>query len=123
VLVLHVAYAFVPVGFVLTALAAFGLVPISAGEHAWTVGVFGGMTIAVMSRASLGHTGRALVASPIVQAIYALVFGAAIARVGAAIVPDWAWVGLHVSAFAWAAAFFGFALAYWRALTRPRRAG
>jgi uncharacterized protein involved in response to NO len=123
VLVLHVAYAFVPVGFVLTALAAFGLVPISAGEHAWTVGVFGGMTIAVMSRASLGHTGRALVASPAVQAIYALILGAAIARVGAALIPDWAWVGLHVSAFAWAAAFFGFALAYWRALTGPRRVG
>jgi uncharacterized protein involved in response to NO len=123
VLVLHVAYAFIPIGFVLTALSAFRLIPISAGEHAWAIGVFGGMTIAVMSRASLGHTGRALVASPAVQAIYALIFGAAIARVCAAIVPDWAWVGLHVSAFGWAAAFFGFALAYWPALAGPRRGG
>ena len=122
-LVLHVAYAFVPIGFVLTALSAFRLIPISAGEHAWAIGVFGGMTIAVMSRASLGHTGRALVASPAAQAIYALIFGAAIARVCAAILPEWAWVGLHVSAFAWAAAFFGFALAYWRALAGPRRGG
>jgi uncharacterized protein involved in response to NO len=123
VLVLHVAYAFVPIGFVLTGLSAFRLIPISAGEHAWAIGVFGGMTIAVMSRASLGHTGRALVASPAAQAIYALIFGAAIARVCAAILPDWAWVGLHVSAFAWAAAFFGFALAYWPALAGPRRGG
>jgi uncharacterized protein involved in response to NO len=123
VLVLHVAYAFIPIGFVLTALSAFRLIPISAGEHAWAIGVFGGMTIAVMSRASLGHTGRALVASPAVQAIYALIFGAAIARICAAIVPDWAWVGLHVSAFAWAAAFFGFALAYGRTLAGPRRGG
>jgi uncharacterized protein involved in response to NO len=123
VLVLHVAYAFVPVGFVLTALSAFGVVSVSAGEHAWGIGVFGGMTIAVMSRASLGHTGRALAASPAVQTIYALIFGAAIARVCAAVLPEWAWVGLHVSAFAWAAAFFGFALAYWRALAGPRRGG
>ncbi|MGD0763173.1 MAG: NnrS family protein [Roseiarcus sp.] len=123
VLVLHIAYAFIPIGFVLTALSAFRLMPISAGEHAWAIGVFGGMTIAVMSRASLGHTGRALVASPAVQAIYALLFGAVVARVCAAVVPEWAWVGLHVSAFAWAAAFFGFALAYWRPLAGPRRSG
>lgn len=121
VLILHVAYAFVPIGFVLTALSAFDVAPISAGEHAWAIGVFGGMSIAVMSRASLGHTGRALVASPAAQAIYALIVGAAIARVGAAILPDRSWIGLYVSAFAWAAAFIGFALAYWGALTGPRR--
>jgi uncharacterized protein involved in response to NO len=120
VLVLHVAYAFIPVGFVLTALSAFGLAPISAGEHAWTIGVFGGMTIAVMSRASLGHTGRALIATPVVQGLYALIGCAALARICAALAPDWMWAELHASAFAWAAAFFGFALAYWRTLTGPR---
>ena len=74
VLVLHVAYLFVPVGFLLTALSAFGLAPESAGVHAWAIGAIGGMTIAVMSRAALGHTGRALIASPAAQAVYALVF-------------------------------------------------
>lgn len=123
VLVLHVAYAFIPVGFALTALSAFGLAPISAGEHAWTIGVFGGMTIAVMSRASLGHTGRALVASPAVQAIYALIACAALARICAAMKPEWMVAALHVSAFAWAIAFFGFALAYWRVFTGPKRTG
>ncbi len=123
VLALHVAYLFVPVGFVLTALSAFGLAPESAGMHAWAIGAIGGMTVAVMSRAALGHTGRALIASPAAQAVYALIFGAAIARIYAAIAPEHGFVALHVAAFAWIAAFFGFALAYWRIFTGPRRAG
>jgi uncharacterized protein involved in response to NO len=123
VLVLHVAYLFVPVGFVLTALSAFGLAPESAGVHAWAIGAIGGMTIAVMSRAALGHTGRALIASPAAQAVYALVFAAAIARIYAALAPEHGFAALHVAAFAWIAAFFGFAAAYWRVFTGPRRAG
>src|SRR6476659_9948689 len=50
VLVLHVAYAFVPVGFVLAASDAIGLVVPSAGLHAWMVGAAGMMTLAVMTR-------------------------------------------------------------------------
>jgi len=91
--------------------------------HAWAIGAIGGMTIAVMSRAALGHTGRALIASPAAQAVYALVFGAAIARITAALVPEHGFVALHVAACAWIAAFFGFAIAYWRVFTGPRRAG
>ena len=120
VLVLHVAYLFVPIGFLLTALSAFGLAPESAGVHAWAIGAIGGMTIAVMSRAALGHTGRALIASPAVQAVYALLFGAAIARICAALAPEHGVAALHVAAFAWIAAFLGFAVAYWRVFTGPR---
>ena len=120
VLVLHVAYLFVPVGFALTALSAFGLAPESAGVHAWAIGAVGGMTIAMMSRAALGHTGRALIASPAAQAVYALVFGAAIARICAALAPEHGFAALHVAAFAWIIAFFGFAIAYWRVFTGPR---
>jgi uncharacterized protein involved in response to NO len=121
VLVLHVAYLFVPVGFALTALSAFGLAPESAGVHAWAIGAIGGMTIAVMSRAALGHTGRALIASPAAQAVYALVFIAAIARIYAALAPEHGFAALHFAAFAWIAAFFGFSIAYWRVFTGPRR--
>ena len=61
VLVLHVAYAFVPLGFLLTGAAALtNAVPVSAGLHAWAGGAIGMMTLAVMTRASLGHTGNAL---------------------------------------------------------------
>src|SRR5262249_20096138 len=61
--ILHMGYAFVPLGFFLNALAAFGLVLPSAGIHAWMAGAAGIMTLAVMTRATLGHTGQQLSAS------------------------------------------------------------
>jgi len=121
VLVLHVAYAFVPLGFFATGLAAFGLAPSSVGIHIWTIGAIGGMTLAVMTRASLGHTGRALVAGSVAQAVYALIVAAALARVCAAMHPDWSMALLIASGVAWIAAFIGFAASYWPILTRPRK--
>jgi uncharacterized protein involved in response to NO len=121
VLILHLAYAFVPLGFALLAATAFGLdVPPSAGLHAWGAGAFGAMTLAVMSRASLGHTGGALHAGPATVAIYALVLVAALARIAAALMPASSFVLLHIAAFAWIAAFAGFALAYGPRLVRRR---
>ena len=63
VLGLHVAYAFVPAGFLLLGASMLwpADVPASAGIHAWTAGAVGLMTLAVMTRASLGHAGRPLV--------------------------------------------------------------
>jgi uncharacterized protein involved in response to NO len=120
VLILHVAYAFVPLGFVLTGLAALGLVPTAAGVHAWSGGAMGIMTLAVMSRASLGHTGRALVASAVMQGLYLLLVAGAVARVCAALHPAWSDALLHVAGLAWAGAFVGFTVAYWNVFTRPR---
>jgi len=120
VLILHVAYAFVPLGFVLTGLAALGLIPAGAGIHAWTGGAMGGMTLAVMSRASLGHTGRALVATRTTQALYALIVVAALARILAVLMPHWTTALIHLAGAAWAATFIGFALTYWNVLARPR---
>ena len=112
VLVLHVGYAFVPLGFLLAGLSAFGITAPSAGIHAWTAGAIGIMTLAVMSRASLGHTGRALIASPALQAVYAAASIAALARICAVLHPAWSEELLYVAAFAWAAAFLGFASLY-----------
>ena len=67
------------------------------------------MTLAVMTRASLGHTGRELSASVGTQAIYALVVAGALARICASIEPDWSAPLLLVSGVVWAAAFGGFA--------------
>lgn len=120
VLILHVAYAFVPIGFVLIGLSSWGLVSSAAGIHAWTAGAMGIMTLAVMSRASLGHTGRALVASAVVQVLYVLLVVSTLARICAAIHLDWSDVLLHTSGLSWAIAFIGFALAYWNVFTRPR---
>ena len=120
VLILHVAYAFVPLGFVLVGLASLDLLPAAAGVHAWTGGAVGTMTLAVMSRASLGHTGRPLVATGALQAVYALAIGSAVARICAAVHPEWSVGLLHVAGLSWSAAFLGFAAAYWGVLTRPR---
>jgi hypothetical protein len=77
-LILHVGYAFVPLGFLLNAAAAFELVPAGAGIHAWMAGGAGIMTLAVMSRATLGHTGQRLTASFTTQLIYAAIIAAAV---------------------------------------------
>ncbi len=111
-LVLHVGYAFVPIGFLLNACGAFGIVPAGAGIHAWMVGAAGIMTLAVMSRATLGHTGQQLTASIATQAIYASIIVAVVARICAVLEPAHGVPLLHVAAFAWAGAFLGFALCY-----------
>ena len=111
VLVLHVAYGFVPLGFLLVGASAFvDAIPPSAGVHAWTVGAVGLMTLAVMTRATLGHTGRPLEADWTTQTVYALVFVAALLRIAAAITGS---PGLLDAAGAlWIAGFAGFVLLY-----------
>lgn len=110
--ILHVGYAFVPLGFLINAAASFGWVLPSAGLHAWMAGAAGITTLAVMTRATLGHTGQPLTASPATQAIYLAIFVAAVTRICAALVPVHAEALLHVAAFAWIVAFSGFALAF-----------
>ena len=87
VLVLHVAYGCVPLGFlaVAAAIAWPAAVPMGAGMHLWTAGAIAGMTLAVMTRATLGHTGRALVATPATKLLYALAAMATLCRIAAAV--------------------------------------
>ena len=121
VLVLHVGYAFVPLGFLLVGIAAFGLLAPSAGIHAWTGGAAGTMTLAVMTRASLGHTGSPLEASVGTQIIYAAVVIGAVTRICADIYPEWSIPLLTFSGVIWAAAFLGFGAFYARMLCSNRR--
>ena len=67
------------------------------------------MTLAVMTRASLGHTGNALTASAVTQAIYAAIVIAALARICSSLKPAWSGLLLDITAIAWCIAFFGFA--------------
>ena len=122
VLILHVAFAFVPLGLLLAGLAALapGAVPAVAGVHAFAVGAAACMTLAVMTRASLGHTGRDLTASAGTRAIFIAIVIAAILRVAAALAPATA-ILLHISAALWVAAFAGYAVLFGGMLTRPRR--
>src|SRR6476620_1537873 len=122
VLILHVGYAFVPLGFLLASAAALDIVVSSAGVHAWTVGAAGTMTLAVMTRASLGHTGNALVASPMTQAIYATVVIAALARICASLEPASSYLLLQIAAVCWCIAFLGFSASFGPMLVGKQRA-
>ena len=120
VLILHIGYSFVPIGFFMTGVTAYWpqILPASAGIHAWTSAI-GIMTLAVMTRASLGHTGHDLAASRITEVIYGLAIIAGVARIAASI--GYTEVLLHVATFAWVGAFGGFVLAYGPLLVRQRR--
>lgn len=122
VLILHLAYAFVPAGYVLAGLASFDVVPAGAGIHAWTGGAIGTMILAVMTRATLGHTGRLLRASVGTQCLYAAVIAAAVLRVCASIEPAHMEGLLALAGAGWTFAFLGFAALFGRALCTPRAA-
>jgi uncharacterized protein involved in response to NO len=96
------------------------LLTASGALHGWTTGAIGTMTLAVMTRASLGHTGRQLTATAATQLIYVAVLTAAVARIissfGLAREPL-----LHLSATAWVIAFAGFVVVYGPLLAQPRR--
>jgi uncharacterized protein involved in response to NO len=121
VTILHIGYAFVPLGFLLVAAAyaAPGVVQPVAAVHAWTAGGIGTMTLAVMTRASLGHSGRPLAADRWTSGIYVLVVAAALARVAAGTSLGFPALQ-HLAATLWVLAFATFAIAYWPALTHPR---
>jgi uncharacterized protein involved in response to NO len=123
VVVLHVAYAFVPIGFLLVSSSVVlpTLITPTGALHCWTAGAIGLMTLAVMTRASLGHAGQSLTATVPTQLVYLAVVIAAAARIIAAL--DIARAPLlPLAAIAWVAAFGGFALIYWPLLTRFRKA-
>ena len=123
--VLHVAYAWLPVCLALKAAALAGL-PIagSAWLHALTVGAMASMIIGVMSRASLGHTGRELIAPRSIVLAYLLLTGAALARVfGPLFHPAAALGWFDLSALLWCLAFALFVVVYTPILCRPRADG
>jgi uncharacterized protein involved in response to NO len=114
---LHLGFAWIPVGLLLTGLGALlSEVPQVAGMHALTAGAMGGMTLAVMTRATLGHTGRPLAADRWTAAIYLMVAAAAIFRVAAPFSEGAYLPLLWISGVAWIAAFGFFAVHYGRML-------
>jgi uncharacterized protein involved in response to NO len=104
--VLHVAYLWIPVGLALLAASHWRTaLPATGALHALTAGAIGTMTLAVMSRATLGHTGRALHAGAGLTGAYLLVTFAAVARVGASVSTALYMPLLTTAAIAWIAAF------------------
>lgn len=121
--ILHLGYGWLAAGLVLLGLDVLDLLPIPlAALHALTAGAVGTMTLAIMTRASLGHTGRPLTAGPITLMIYAAVTAGALLRVAAPASPSPA-VVLLLGSSLWASAFLLFAFAYGPMLIRRRPAG
>src|SRR6056297_2449754 len=120
VLVLHVAYAFLPLGALALGVEAIwpGTLGGTAAQHLWMAGALGLMTLAVMTRATLGHTGQALTAGPGTVALYVALVASVLLRLAAGLWPASAALLYAASGLAWIAAFGGFAVLYGAALLR-----
>lgn len=119
--ILHAAYAWIPMGLALLALAQFDLMPASAGIHALAVGATGGLIIGMVTRTARGHTGRPLLVSQPEVLAYALVLGAAVLRVFVPLLwPALLAPALTLAAAAWGLAFliYLWRFAPWLASTR-----
>ena len=120
VLILHIGYAWLPIGLALLGLSLMGAVPPSAAVHALTAGAMATMILAVMSRASLGHTARELKANAATILVYLLVTAGALLRVSASLrLIDYD-LGIEVAGFVWGGALLLFVIAYAPVLWRPR---
>ncbi len=122
VTILHVGYLWLPVWFALMAVSiawpeAMGY---STAVHALTAGAITTMTLAIMTRASLGHSGRPLTADRVTQLIYALAVIGAIVRIAAPLSPMGYEPTVHLSGTLTALAFLIFAVHYAPVFFRPR---
>lgn len=120
-LALHVGFAFVPLGLGAVSLAAMGWLGQASALHVLTVGAIGNMTFAIMTRASLGHTGRALTASGRTSIAYFALVVAAVTRPFAEAIPSHYHALLTLSGAAWLLAFALFLSEYGPILMAPRR--
>ena len=120
--VLHAGYAFVPIGSVVPGLAILAEDPLiaQAAQHLWMAGGIGLMTLAVMTRATLGHTGRPLQAGPGTATLYLAVIAAVAARLAAGLSPGLGHELHVVSGLCWIGAFAGFAVLYGPLLVTAR---
>jgi uncharacterized protein involved in response to NO len=120
VTVLHLGYLWLAVGLLLLGASAAGLgVGLTVALHVLTAGSMGTMILAVMTRATLGHTGRELHAGPATVAIYGLVTLAVVGRVAFALLPDAAL--LWLTSAAWSGAFGLFVAVYLPLVVRAPR--
>jgi uncharacterized protein involved in response to NO len=121
VLVLHLGYVWVPIGLLLLGLSIAGVnIPQSAGVHALTAGGMTTMILAVMTRASLGHTARELKAAPLTVSAYVSVTLGALLRVAASLGLGPYGIMLDIAGTIWALALILFLVVYRPILWSPR---
>ncbi len=123
--ILHLGYAWITLGFVLLALSAAGMGGAAVSAlHAFTAGGIGVLTLGMMARVSLGHTGRLLEPAPVMTLAFVAINLAALVRVllplffPAAHAP-----GMAIAGLLWMAAFGVFVVVYAPKLLRPRADG
>jgi uncharacterized protein involved in response to NO len=118
---LHVSYGFLVLGLGLLGLAHLDLwLNVASALHVLAIGGVSGMTLAVMTRASLGHTGRQLTVQPQIAVAYGLIFSAALLRgIGVEVLPSHYMGVVIVAGLLWVAGFGIFAASYWNVLTGP----
>ena len=123
VLILHIAYGFIPLGLIATGLAVTFpmLVPPTAALHLLTAGAIGGMTVAMMTRVSLGHTGGVLHADTSIKAIYWSLLASVVLRFVYGYFSQ-TWL-LHLSAGLWILTFALFLIRYRHMATRLNSPG
>ncbi len=122
--ILHVGYGWVILGLFLTSLAALGFFPFSIALHALTAGAIGSMTLGMMCRVTLGHTGRNLIAGKLTTLSFVLMQTAALIRVLGPLISS-AHLSLWIisSAFLWSACFGLYLFIYVPILWKPRPDG
>ena len=119
--VLYTGYAWLIVGFALSALSAANIFPANLATHALTIGVIGIFTLGMMSRVALGHTGRPMQTSSSVNLAFILLNLSAVARVfGPVILPSQYIAWIYLSGSIWILAFLLFAVQYIPILLSPR---
>jgi uncharacterized protein involved in response to NO len=120
-LMLPIAYAWLPIALTLRGLAQLEMVSAASAVHALTIGLMSSLMVAMMTRSALGHTGRLLVAGPCDIAAFVILQIAAVVRVFAGTVsPEYYRGAVIASGMLWTLAFSILVLCYWPILTRPR---
>lgn len=122
--ILHIAYAWIPVGFLLLALASLGLVPHSIAMHAFIVGAMGCAIIGMITRTALGHTGQVLHAGTSEVWSYGLMITSAILRVfGPWLNNHHAMSWIYLAGICWIASLIIYLVKYTKFLIQPRLDG
>jgi len=121
--VLHLGYFWIVVSLALRAFGGIYPEAATAGIHALTVGALGGLTIGMMSRTALGHTGRKLFASRVTITAYILINLAAVLRVAGALLPELGSEVLWAGATLWSTALVLYLVEFFPVLSSPRPDG
>ncbi|MFW1677937.1 NnrS family protein [Pontibacter sp. JAM-7] len=121
--ILHLGYGFIALGFVLYGLSLLDVVGSSSAIHAFAAGGIGCLTLGMMARVSLGHTGRSLASCRVITTAFSLMAIAALLRISLPSLPLTYTTGLSLTAILWSLGWLFFLIRYLPILIQPRQDG